>query len=95
MAFESWQSKNWDPEVGSDEFDEFCRRINHPFTSLEDAAEATGMDADDITTLASSPGFDTALLNYAAYVRTASRFKAWLVFVLTSSTENPSQVPEG
>ena len=33
---ESWRAKNQDPEVGSDEFDELCKRINHPFDSFED-----------------------------------------------------------
>ena len=78
MALESWQAKNWDPAVGSNEFDEFCSRINHPFSSLEEAVEATGVDVDDVMALASTPGFDTALLNYATYVRTVSRFRAWL-----------------
>ena len=33
---ESWRAENQDPEVGSDEFDELCKRINHPFDSFED-----------------------------------------------------------
>lgn len=73
--FGSWQAKNWDPKVGSEEFDEFCKRINHPFNSLEDAVVATGVDLDDAMTLASTPGFDFALLNYAAYVRTVGRLE--------------------
>ena len=94
MALESWQAKNWDPAVGSNEFDEFCSRINHPFSSLEEAVEATGVDVDDVIALASTPGFDTVLLNYATYVRTVSRFKAWL-FSCSPPTENPSYVPNG
>jgi len=69
MAFESWQAKNWDPEVGSEEFDEFCKGINRPFNSAEDAVEATGVDIEDVMALISTPGFDFTLLNYAAYVR--------------------------
>ena len=69
MALESWQAKNWDPDVGSDEFDEFCKRINHPYNSFQDAVETTGVDADDVMVLISAPGFDFTLLNYAAYVR--------------------------
>jgi hypothetical protein len=72
MVFESWQAKNWDPEVGSEEFDEFCKRINHPAKSIEDAMKATGTDLDDVTELFSAPGFDFTLLNYAAYVRAVS-----------------------
>jgi len=70
MALGSWQAKNWDPEVGSDEFDEFCKRINHPLSLSEDAI---GLDADDAIILVNAPGFDRTLLNYAAYVRTVHR----------------------
>ena len=73
MAFESWQAKNWDPEVGSEEFDEFCKRINHPVDSFEDAVKATGADLDDAMALVNTPGFDFTLFNYAAYVREVSR----------------------
>ena len=95
MALGSWQAKNWDPEVGSGEFDEFCKRLNHPFSSFEDVVEATGVGTEDVMALTSIPGFDSALLNYAVYVRTASRPEIWSFPVLTSSTENPSYVPEG
>jgi len=69
MVFESWQAKNWDPEVGSEEFDEFCKRINHPFKSIEEAVEVTGVDIEDVMALVSAAGFDFTLLNYAVYVR--------------------------
>ena len=95
MAFESWQDKNWDPEVGSEEFDEFCKRINRPHKSLEEAMRATGADPDDVTELVNTPGFDFTLLNYAAYVRTVSRPEVWLFLALTTSIENPSKMPEG
>jgi len=95
MAFESWQAKNWDPEVGSGEFDEFCKRINHPVNSFEDAVEAIGADLDDAMALVDVPGFDFALLNYAAYVRAVSRPEVWLLLTLTTSIENPSELPEG
>ena len=90
MAFESWQAKNWDPEVGSDEFDEFCKSINHPLGLFEDAIDATGLNADDALALVSAPGFDRTLLNYAAYVRRVSRIELLSLHVLISSTENPS-----
>ena len=72
MVFESWQAKNWDPAVGSEEFDEFCKRIHHPAKSFEDIIKATGADLDDAMALVSTPGFDFTLLNYAAYVRAVS-----------------------
>jgi len=94
MALGSWQAKNWDPEVGSDDFDEFCRRINHPLKSVKDAMAAAGMDANDAIALASAPGFDRTLLNYAAFVRTVSRIEAESLPV-SPSTENTPSVPEG
>ena len=94
MVFEAWQAKNWDPQVGSEEFDEFCKRINHSFSSFEDAVEATGVGLEDAMTLVSTPGFDFALFHYAAYVRAVSRLEVWLFLALTTSIENPSDVPE-
>ena len=90
MAFESWQAKNWDPEVGSDEFDEFCKRINHPLSLTEDAVNMTSLDADDAMILTSAPGFDRTLLNYAAYVRTVRLIESWSLRVLILPIENPS-----
>jgi len=95
MAFGSWQAKNWDPEVGSDEFDEFCKRINHPLSLSEGTMNALGLDADDAMVLVSAPGFDRTLLNYAAYVRTVRRIGVWLLRALTPSIENPPYLPEG
>lgn len=93
--FESWQAKNWDPEVGSEEFDEFCKRINHPFDEFEDVLNTMGVDLDEAIALVRTPGFHLALFNYAAYVRAVSRLEVWPFLVLTALTENPSDVPEG
>ena len=94
MVFESWQAKNWDPEVGSKEFDEFCERLNHHSHSVEDVVRTIGVDLDDVMTLINAPGFDFTLLNYAAYVRAVSQLEGRLFLGLTASIENPSEVPE-
>ena len=70
--FESWQYQNWDPAVGSTVFDDFCAQINRPFKSLADAVNATGVNIDDAVELKGCPGFNFALLSYAAYVRDVS-----------------------
>ena len=90
--FGSWQDKNWDPAIGSNEFDDFCSKINQPYGSIEDAEKAAGVDAEDVMTLVATPGFDFTLLNYAAYVRAVSRLSLRSFLVLTSTTANPSQV---
>ena len=95
MVFESWQAKNWDPQVGSKEFDEFCKKIDHPFSSFEDAVETTGVDLDDVMALVDAPGFDFILLNYAAYVRAVSQLAAQSFLALTYLKEHPSEVPRG
>ena len=84
MVFESWQAKNWDPKVGSKEFDDFCKRINRPTQSLEDAAKTMGVGFDEVMALVSVPGFDKTLLNYAIYVREVSRPEVRLFPVLTT-----------
>jgi hypothetical protein len=91
MAFESWQEKNWDPEVGSEEFDKFCQKINHPYKSIKQAVETTGVNTEDVMALLNFPGFDFTLLNYASYVRTVSRFKVRWLLVLTSANRESFQ----
>jgi len=57
--------------------------------------EAIGADPDDAMALVDTPAFDPKLLNYAAYVRAVSRPEVWLFLTLTTSIENPSEMPEG
>ncbi|KAI0030992.1 peptidase S28 [Vararia minispora EC-137] len=57
----SWQSKNWDPAVGSTAFDDFCAQLNGNTSSLADTRKTI-------------PFFGThsvniALLSYASYIR--------------------------
>jgi len=57
--------------------------------------EVIGADLDDAMVLANTPGFDPTLLNYAAYVRAVSLPGVQLFLTLTTSIENPSDMPEG
>jgi len=81
--FESWQYQNWDPAVGDTVFDGFCAQINRPFESLEDAVDATGVNIEDVAELKDCPGFNSALLSYAAYVRDVSLSRARPQLLLT------------
>lgn len=93
--FGSWQQKNWDPAIGSNEFDNFCVKINRSYGSIEDAVEATGVDTEDVMTLVGTPGFDLTLLNYAAYVRAVRMLRSRPFPILTFTTENPPDVSKG
>lgn len=72
----SWQSKNWDPAVGSTKFDEFCEALEKPILSLHELDfildGETGYQYDaDRATITWSDGFeiDVSLFNYAKYIR--------------------------
>ena len=95
MVFGSWQEQNWDPAIGSNAFDEFCKEITHSHKSIDDVLQFTGVDPEDMAALLGFPLFDFALLNYAGYVRKVSGFGVWWFPVLTDVTEHPSNVPEG
>ncbi|TFL01721.1 peptidase S28 [Pterulicium gracile] len=67
--FGSWQSKNWDPAVGSTEFDDFCGAVNSPPTgqNLDIHAVPYGTGARSVKTPAGP--LDFSLINYAEYIR--------------------------
>lgn len=56
---EYWQSKNWDPAVGSTVFDDFCTQLN---------TNATGEDADRNVTIGGL-SVNPALVNYAEWIK--------------------------
>ena len=76
------------------EFDNFCKKINHPIKSIQDAVQTTGVDINDVMALVNTTGFDFSLLNYASYVRTVSGYEVFTFLALTSATttENSSAV---
>ncbi|KAI0041435.1 peptidase S28 [Auriscalpium vulgare] len=57
----SWQGRNWDPDVGSTDFDYFCAVLNGNAPSLNDVHH-------DIT-LPGGLTVNVAVLNYAKYVK--------------------------
>ncbi|THU97122.1 peptidase S28 [Dendrothele bispora CBS 962.96] len=63
----SWQSKNWDPAVGSTAFDQFCEAINKPVcidvTSLEFGHPDRLVNVTDGLTV------DMAIVNYGNYIK--------------------------
>jgi len=61
-----WQSKNWDPAVGSLVFDEFCEALNHPLSGVADYGLIT---KPEIKKLLEFLGVDVTIFNYAKYVR--------------------------
>ena len=73
----TWQAKNWDPAVGSNEFEEFCEALDKSiFGHSELLPEADDVaDYDTQTRMVSfSDGLtlDISILNYAKYVREVS-----------------------
>jgi hypothetical protein len=77
----SWQAKNWDPAVGSTNFDKFCNALVGPkahglgevnYSSAGDLRMLSEVDADSVQTwkeVFESTDIHFALFNYARYVR--------------------------
>ncbi|KAI0287248.1 serine carboxypeptidase S28-domain-containing protein [Russula brevipes] len=61
FPLDSWQERNWDPAVGSTEFDHFCATLNGDTPTLEDTSR--------MVTLPGLPKVNIALSNYAKWVR--------------------------
>jgi hypothetical protein len=60
-----WQSRNWDPTVGSTTFDDFCATLNGDTPTLEDTARTV--------LLPGRLSVNVALLNYAKWIREVFR----------------------
>ncbi|KAF8073998.1 serine carboxypeptidase S28-domain-containing protein [Lyophyllum atratum] len=65
----SWQSKVWDPAVGSTRFDEFCTALNKPFGSFAAAADLPFNHTARMVTVADGLKVDFAIVNYANYIK--------------------------
>ncbi|KAI0311252.1 peptidase S28 [Amylostereum chailletii] len=61
----SWQRKNWDPAVGATEFDRFCDILSGNTSTLADTERTIQMPGGFSVNL--------AFLNYAKYIKEASR----------------------
>ena len=69
----SWQAKNWDPEVGSTRFNEFCAVLDKPLIGMTGTAETVAYD--ESTNMVTVPGgLDVPLTvyNYATFIKEVS-----------------------
>jgi len=72
----SWQSKNWDPKVGSTRFDDFCAALSAPLRNITtQAAELPFGHPHRMVEVEKGFALDFSILNYASYIknRTVSR----------------------
>ncbi|PSR83862.1 hypothetical protein PHLCEN_2v5571 [Hermanssonia centrifuga] len=68
----SWQAKNWNPEVGSTRWEEFCEALDKPIFGHPDLLLNTTAFYDHDTKMVTFPGgleVDLSVLNYARYIR--------------------------
>jgi hypothetical protein len=65
-----WQAKNWDPEVGSTKFDDFCAALTKsPFGFLDAGENLPFGDTRRMVTISDGLVLDWAVLNYAKYIK--------------------------
>ncbi|EIW81201.1 peptidase S28 [Coniophora puteana RWD-64-598 SS2] len=68
----AWQSKNWDPAVNSEGFDEFCEALNKPILGKVHVAELPYEHEDrmvDLSEILPGLAVDFSIFNYAKYIR--------------------------
>ncbi|KZP31567.1 peptidase S28 [Athelia psychrophila] len=67
----SWQSKNWDPSVGSTVFDSFCAALVKPPFPFVSSPAVVDAPFGDASRLVKEEGLvlDYAVFNYAKYIR--------------------------
>ncbi|KAK7028822.1 Serine carboxypeptidase [Paramarasmius palmivorus] len=66
----SWQSKNWDPAVGSTAFDSFCNAINQPPSNLDFSVTFLDYERPErLVDIGDGLAIDFALANYADYIK--------------------------
>ncbi|KAH7909806.1 serine carboxypeptidase S28-domain-containing protein, partial [Hygrophoropsis aurantiaca] len=64
-----WQSKNWDPEVNSSGFDEFCDALNKPVFGKVHLTALPYGHKDRLVNLPEGLALDFSVVNYAKYIR--------------------------
>lgn len=70
-----WQGKNWDPSVGSTEFEEFCEALSKPLHGSALRAMLDDGNYDESTKTVSLPGglsVPLVVYNYAQYIKDVS-----------------------
>ncbi|RDB14917.1 putative extracellular serine carboxypeptidase [Hypsizygus marmoreus] len=65
----SWQSKVWNPAVGSTTFDRFCDALNKPFGRLQATADLPFNHSARMVTVAPGLSVDFAIVNYANWIK--------------------------
>ncbi|KAL4250656.1 peptidase S28 family protein [Abortiporus biennis] len=68
----AWQSKNWDPKVGSVKFDEFCAALDKPLVGKDSEVLNVTMFYDHdmkMVTLSDGLQVDLSVFNYAKYIK--------------------------
>ena len=96
----AWQAKNWDPEVGSTEFDEFCDALDEPIQKHDmDMLNKTVMYDHETRSLSFTNGLEVnlAVLNYGKYIKEVrgSQFLTSSPFSTLSCQNYVSACPEG
>ncbi|KAG6332495.1 hypothetical protein ID866_6597 [Astraeus odoratus] len=64
-----WQAKNWDPAVGSTDFDEFCDTLKKPIFGATNIASLPIGHEDRLFSLFDGYKIDFSILNYAKHIR--------------------------
>lgn len=65
----AWQSKNWDPAVGSTGFDEFCEALSKPIGGAMHIAALPIGHEDRLLSVWDDHKIDFSVLNYAKWIR--------------------------
>ncbi|KAF9234953.1 peptidase S28 [Melanogaster broomeanus] len=65
----AWQAKNWDPEVGSTRFDDFCEALSKPIVGASHMAALPVGHEDRLLTLWNEHKIDFSILNYAQWIK--------------------------
>jgi len=66
---DSWQSKVWDPEVGSTTFDDFCDALSKPFGKFQETAELPFNDPQRMVNVSDGFSVDFSIFNYATWIK--------------------------
>lgn len=67
---EAWQGKVWDPEVGSTQFDEFCKTLNDAWgLPVASASELPYEHPDRLVPLAEGLAVDLSIFKYASWIK--------------------------
>lgn len=65
----AWQSKNWDPAVGSTLFDDFCEALSKPIGGATHITTLPIGHEDRLLTLWDNQKIDFSVLNYAQWIK--------------------------